>query len=146
MLAAGLTERYRLDLRRPAQPAAAGFLLMLSLAACSDGATRIAYQIEAEAPKAAKSVDGRHTITHFPKREWDSGCADAYRIQFSEKSLLVIWCIDSKTGETTGSHSTSYHLRFVDVPGTWIVDKAAGQPTYIDLQKSAEKPLVVNVR
>lgn len=62
------------------------------------------------------------------------GCGGPYRLQLSAKSALLIWCKDA-AGRTVASHTTTYHLNFVSVPATLTIDKAAGEPTLIDLAK-----------
>jgi len=44
------------------------------------------------------------------------------------------------------SHTTTYHLRFVDVPQTFKLDKGAGEPTIIDLAKENGRVVVTAVR
>jgi hypothetical protein len=41
------------------------------------------------------------------------------------------------------SHATTYHLRFVDVPEQTVLQKRAGEPVTIELQKTSGKPIVV---
>jgi hypothetical protein len=120
-------------------------LCCVFVAGCSDGATRAAYQIESETASFQKSRDARHTIVHQPVRQWDNGCAGAYKLQMDKVGALIIWCYDSD-GKTTNSHSTSYHARFVDTPQTWIVEKKSGESTAIELEKTSGKPRVTNVR
>jgi len=43
-------------------------------------------------------------------------------------------------------HISTCRLRIVNVPPTWIVDKAARAPTLIELEKSGGKPVVTAVR
>jgi hypothetical protein len=38
----------------------------------------------------------------------------------------------------TSSHATTYHLRFVKFLRTFKLDKAAGEPTFIELAKRME--------
>lgn len=121
-------------------------LACLILAGCSDGATRLAYQIEAETAAFARAGESRATLVHRPLRRWGNGCAEAYKVQIDKVGALIIWCLDSRTGATTGSHSTSYHARFVDTPQTWIIEKKAGEALYIDLVKRGGKAEVVAVR
>jgi len=103
-------------------------------AGCSDGATRIAFELESAAADFRRSSDTTRTLRHMPET-WPEGCDDAYTIQFSARSSLLIWCIPAIGEKATSSHTTTYHLRFVKVPKTYIVDKAAGKPTFIELTK-----------
>jgi hypothetical protein len=57
---------------------------------------------------------------------------------------LVIWC--KKSGKVTSSYSTTYHLRFVKVPQTFKLDKAAGEATIIELARENGAVLVTAVR
>ena len=135
--------------RRSATPGALIRAACLALAgllsACTDGATRIAYDIESAVQAFQRSVDTTHTIRHVPERMPD-GCGDAYTVQFSASSSLVIWCKRSGSGEVTSSHATTYHLRFVEVPRTFKLDKAAGEPTIIELAKADGSVIVTGVR
>jgi len=108
---------------------------------CTDGATRIAYDIEEGVAAFRRSSASTHVIHHQPKAE-PGGCSGAYRVQVSV--AVVIWCTPPAAGET--SHITSYHNRFVDVPGTFIVDKAAGQGFDILLEKRGGNVVVTGVR
>lgn len=127
---------------------AAALLLTVALGACgdflTDGATPLAYELEAGAKALGPSEHARLTLTHRPKAS-PEGCAGAYKLQLSAHAGLVIWCFDG-AGKTTGSHITTYHLRFVDVPQTWILDKAAQTPTTLELERRNGRATVVAVR
>jgi hypothetical protein len=129
-------------------------MTMLALAAvlamaCDDfvdAATAIAYDIEREAGKFARSGAERTTMVHVPAST-SAGCKDDYRMQFSSNSAIVIWCrAPGSTTETVSSHSTTYHLRFVEVPETTILDKERGESIAIDLVRGSGKPVVAAVR
>ena len=131
--------------RRPGSVAAA--LLLAGCMDLTDGATRLAHQIESEVAAFERSGANKTTITHQPVRQNGTGCGEDYRLQVDKVGAIIIWCLDSKTGATTGSHSTSYHARFVDSPQTWIVMKKKGETVAIDLQKQpGGKPVVLGVR
>jgi hypothetical protein len=115
------------------------------LGACTDGATRIAYDIESGVEAFQRSGAAQYTIRHVPERMPD-GCGEAYTVQFSANSSLVIWCRQSSDGKVTSSHATTYHLRFVKVPRTFKLDKAAGEATLIDLAKRDGSVVVTGVR
>jgi hypothetical protein len=115
------------------------------LIGCTDGATRIAYDIESAVTAFQASADATHEIRHVPQRLFD-GCGDAYTVQFSANSSLVIWCKKSGSGEVTSSHATTYHLRFVKVPKTFKLDKEPGEPMLIDLAKQNGAVVVTGVR
>ena len=130
-------------LRAPATAA-----LAVSIAACSileDAATAIANDLEAGAGRFERSTDAATTIVHVPSAR-RGGCADDYRVQFSRASSLVVWCYaPGDDTKTVSSHTTTYHLNYVDVPETIIVDKKRGESLSIELAKGAGKPVVKRV-
>jgi hypothetical protein len=114
-------------------------------AGCSDGATRIAYDIESAVADFQRTAASRYSIRHLPEAEPD-GCGGAYTVQFTADSSLVIWCRKSGSGEVASSHTTTYHLRFVQIPQTFRIDKAAGEATIIDLAKQGGAVVMTGVR
>jgi hypothetical protein len=122
-------------------------VLLATLAACgigTDAATRLAYDIEAGAGRLGSNPDARYTITHAtPSRAGE--CTGPYKVQLDKVGAIVIWCND-EAGRTVSSHSTSYHARFVDTPRTFILDKPAGSPLLIELERRAGRAVVVDVR
>ena len=129
-----------------AKPAGAALLAVaILLAGCTDAATRIAYDLEKGAGALRRSSDATHCVEHAPKR-LPEGCGEAYAVQFSASSSLVIWCKDAGNGKVTSSHSTTYHLRFVKVPRTLNIEKSAGERLSIELEKRGTEIIVVNVR
>jgi len=127
-------------MRRPAY-----LLLALLLAGCTDGATRIAYEIESGVSAFNRSDAKTTTIRHVPEASPD-GCAAAYTVQFTANSALVIWCKAPDGTGVQGSHTTTYHLRFVQVPRTYRLDKSAGEATLIELAKENGRVVVTAVR
>jgi len=123
-------------------PALAACLLVT---ACTDGATRIAEELQTGAGKLQRSNSTSLSLRHVPEKE-PEGCAAAYTLQLSANAGMLIWCKESVGGRVTSSHITTSHLRFIDVPQTWIVDKAAGEATLIDLEKRDGKIVVAAVR
>lgn len=121
------------------------FSAVAMLSACSDGATRIAYEIESGVAAFQRSAAKTTSLRHVPEA-WPDGCAGAYTVQFTAKSALVIWCRKPDGVEVQGSHITTYHLRFVDVPQTFKLDKGAGEPTFVDLAKDGGRVVVTAVR
>ena len=119
--------------------------LVAVLCACSDGATRIAYEIESGVAAFNRSGAKTTSIRHVPEASPD-GCAGAYTVQFTASSALVIWCKTPDGAGVQGSHTTTYHLRFVDVPKTYKLDKGAGEATIIDLAKEGGRVVVTDVR
>ena len=119
--------------------------LVVLLCACTDGATRIAYDIESGVAAFRRSDATTTSIRHVPEARPD-GCAGAYTVQFTANSALVIWCKKPDGVEVQGSHTTTYHLRFVEIPKTYKLDKGAGEPTIIDLAKEGGRVVVTDVR
>lgn len=119
--------------------------LLALLCGCSDGATRIAYDIESGVADFQKSDAKTYEIRHKPQRFFD-GCGGPYTVQFGANSTLVIWCNDSGSDKVISSHATTYHLRFVKIPKTFKLDKAAGEPLIIDLAKEGGAVVVTAVR
>ena len=117
----------------------------MSLAACSDGATRVAFDIEAGVAAFERGQAAAATIRHVPE-SIPEGCKGSYTLQLSARSSLVIWCKDAAGAQTVASHATTYHLRFVDVPQTFRIDKAAGEATLIDIVRRGGKPEVTGLR
>lgn len=109
----------------------------------TDAATRLAGELEDGAVRARKAPDGRVIIEHLPKAS-PEGCADDYRVQFSQASSLVIWCYTA--GNVTSSHTTTSHLPAVDVPQTWIVDKRKGESLFISLERRGDRVVLTGVR
>lgn len=115
------------------------------LAGCSDGATRIAFDLESAAAALQRSGAERSELRHVPEAS-PGGCAAAYSVQFTADAGLVIWCKDVPGGVATSSHITTYHLRFVKVPRTFNLDKAAGEAMVIELAKQGGAVVVTSVR
>lgn len=119
--------------------------LLALLCACTDGATRIAYEIEAGVAAFGRSDAKTTSLRHVPEPRPD-GCAGAYTVQFTASSALVIWCKKPDGDGVQSSHITTYHLRFVEVPRTYKLDKDAGEATIIDLSKENGRVVVTAVR
>jgi len=123
--------------------------LIAPLTACldflTDAATAIAYDIESHTASFARSNAAMATLVHVPKSS-RGGCEDGYRVQFTRASSLVVWCrAPGSTAQSVSSHTTTYHLRFVDVSETIIVDKRRGEPLSIEIAKGPHKPVVRRV-
>jgi len=107
-----------------------------------DGATAIANDIESHVKGAGS---GTSLLLHRTSKK-RGGCADAYKVQFSKDAGMVVWCYaPGSTTEAVSSHITTYHLRFVDVPETTIVDKGKGEPLQIEIERGAGKAVVRRV-
>jgi hypothetical protein len=115
------------------------------MSACTDAATRVAYDLEAGAKNLRASSGRTATVDHTPRR-MPEGCPGPYTLQLSQGSVLVVWCQDSIGGVTSGSHTTTYHMNFVAVPETWIIHKAAGQHALIDLRRDGDNVVVSGLR
>jgi hypothetical protein len=116
---------------------------------CSDGATRIAYDIESAVAAFRRSDAARYSMMHVPEAR-PEGCDGAYTVQFTANSSLVIWCrkpdANGTASAVASSHTTTYHLRFVRIPQTFRVDKAAGEATIIELTKQDGAVVMTGVR
>ena len=110
----------------------------------TDAATRLARDLRDGAGRLESSSAADRTVVHRMKAS-PEGCADGYRVQVTAASSIVIWCKSADGLRTVSSHSTTSHLPAVDVPQTWTVDKAAGEPLYVDLTRTAGKPAVSRV-
>jgi hypothetical protein len=121
------------------------FTILATLIACTDGATRIAYDIESSVAAFKRTNATTYSIKHTPEA-LPEGCSGPYKVQLSEQSSLVIWCKNADSSKITSSHTTTYHLRFVDVPRQFIVDKSAGEALFIDIEKQNGKVVVVGLR
>lgn len=127
------------------QARAAMLLGLLLLAACdafTDGATRLAYALEDGSRHLGTEAGARYSVRATPAQ--GSECAGPYRAQFDKAGALIVWCRND-AGDTVSSHSTSYHARFVDTPITYIVDKPAGVPLLIDLERRDGKAVIAAV-
>ena len=117
------------------------------LAACSDdfltdSATRAAYDLEKAADTLQRSSASTYTLVHRPKAS-PEGCSHDYSFQLSRQSSLLVWCKSADGATNVSSHTTTYHLRFVDVPEQTNLSKRAGEPITIELQKTSGKPKVL---
>ena len=110
----------------------------------TDAATRLAADLRHGAERMGSAREATRVVIHKAKPA-PEGCRYGYRVQLSAQSSLVVWC-KSETGEQTiSSHTTTSHLPSVDVPRTWIIDKRAGEPLYVELIRTAAKPAVNQV-
>jgi hypothetical protein len=114
--------------------------------ACSDfltdSATRAAYDLENAADTMQRSSASTYALVHRPKAS-PEGCAHNYSFQLSRQSSLLVWCKSADGASNVASHATTYHLRYVDVPEMIRLEKRAGEPVTIELQKTSGKPKVL---
>jgi hypothetical protein len=75
-----------LDVKKCSRHGLAALAAVLS--ACTDGATRIAYDIEAGVGAFRRSGAASYSIRHVPEAEPD-GCAGPYSVQLSAAPILV---------------------------------------------------------
>ena len=127
------------------RPCITALTIASTLSACTDAATRVAYDLESGAKKLRASSGHTATVDHIPQAT-PEGCPGAYTLQLSQASALVVWCQDSIGGLSSASHTTTYHLNYVAVPKTWIIHKDAGQHALIDLRKDGEAVVVSGLR
>lgn len=124
----------------------AAALTVLAVAGCgdalTDSATRAAYDLEKAAAAMQRSSAPTYTLVHWPKAS-PEGCLHDYSFQLSRQSSMLMWCKSASGDTNVASHSTTYHLRYVDVPEQINLEKRAGEPVTIELQKTPGKPLVV---
>lgn len=121
-------------------------IAVVSLSGCgsfTDGATRIANDIEANVKRLSQQEGATFTIRHAtPSKTGD--CAGPFKVQFDKVGLLVIWCKDSG-GQVVASHSTSYHRRFIDTAETYIVEKPAGAVLLIQIERKNGRAVITKV-
>jgi hypothetical protein len=109
----------------------------------TDAATRLAYDIEAGAGQLGNKAGARYSIEHHtPSKSGE--CVGPYTVQLDMVGALIVWCKDA-TGDTVSSHSTSYHARFVDTPGTHLLQKSAGTTLTIDLERRNGRAVISGV-
>jgi hypothetical protein len=121
----------------------------LALSAClpdifTDAATRIAYEVESRVGSLGTAEGARYSIDRVTPQT-ASECRGAYKAQFDKVGALIVWCYD-EAGKVLNSGSTSYIARFIDMPQTWIVDKAAGTTLTIELERRGARVVVTAVR
>ena len=121
-------------------------LAPFGLTACSDfltdSATRAAYDLEKAADTMQRSSASTYALVHRPKAS-PEGCAHNYSFQLSRQSSLLVWCKSADGATNVASHATTYHLQYVDVLEQIRLEKRAGEPVTIELQKTSGKPKVL---
>jgi hypothetical protein len=141
----GTARRARMtpSLRTAAARAGTGvFMLLAGCNAFTDAATRLAYDLEGAASDLPFREGAHFALIHRTPSARGQ-CEGPYRVQFDKVGLIVIWCKNDR-GETVSSHSTSYHSRFVDTARTIILDKPAGAPLTIDLERRQGHAVIVD--
>lgn len=110
----------------------------------TDAATRLARDLRDGAGRLESSRTDSGIVIHRMKAR-PEGCAHGYRVQLAAAAAIVVWCRSADGQGTAGSYSTTSHLPAVDVPRTWVVDKGAGEPLYVELTAGGAKPSVTRV-
>jgi hypothetical protein len=129
------------------------FTVMLS--GCSDAGTRLSYDVEAGAKRLGMDEGSTVLIEHVPQ-SWPEGCSGSYDVEIARGAAvadgygnfqvapgagpLIVSCAEG------GGGSTTYHLRFVDVPRSLRVHKRAGEVTALELRRQGGKALLVALR
>jgi len=108
----------------------------------TDSATRLANDLKRAAESMPANSGAMQTLVHRPKASPD-GCAHDYSFQLSRQSSLLVWCKSANGERNVASHTTTSHLRYVDVPEQINLEKRAGEPITIELQRTLGKPVVV---
>jgi hypothetical protein len=136
-----------------------GLLVPLLLAgACSDAATRVAYDIEGSISRLPAADGSRIEIPHSPSR-WPEGCAGSYALVIEAGASDALGAGNFRTREGSGplhvdcyrsdgnphAWSTTYHLRFVVVPQRVRVEKKSNEAAVIEIERRAGKAMVVGL-
>ncbi len=124
-----------------------GALTLKGLVGCgdflTDSATRVANDLQEAAEQMQGSSAATYTLIHRPKAS-PEGCSDDYSFQLSRQSSMLMWCKSPNGDKNVASHTTTSHLRYVDVPEQINLEKRAGEPITFELQKTSGKPVVVH--
>ena len=121
-------------------------LAPLVLAGClTDAATRLANDLESGAGHVGRGNGAQWTVVHCTPSQRGE-CEGDYTVQFDKVGAIIVWCKDKAGTNVVSSHSTSYHARFVDTPRTYLLDKKAGEPLVIELERQDGRIVVVDAR
>lgn len=131
---------------------------LLFMAACSDAATRAAYDIESGTRRLGSREGDRAEISYVPG-SWPAGCSGSYTLRIEKGTAadqghgnfritensggLLVRCY-GHDGYAAG-WGTTYHLRFVDVPAAVEVTKNRGETAVIEIQRISGKAIVVGM-
>ena len=111
----------------------------------TDAATRLAGDLRNGASRLTASREPTIAVVVHRMKPRPEGCRAGYRVQLSAASAIVVWCRSEDGQRTVSSHTTTSHLPAVAVPQTWIVDKGAGEPLVVELERMGAKPTVTSV-
>jgi hypothetical protein len=129
---------------------------LLSLSGChllTDGATRLAYNVES-ASRTLRQSDARElAFTHRPA-SWPEGVTGPYEVIVKESpdslasgSSILVGDLSSRNYGLWGYNwSTSYHRNFVRVPHTLRIRKPAGTPLGVHLRKNGPHIEVISLQ
>ena len=132
--------------------------LAFSTGACTDAATRVAYDIESGTGKLTSHDGARVEIPHDPRR-WPEGCAGSYVLRIAKGAAENLGHDNFHTRPNSGSLSvtcygssgnrngwtTTYHLRFVDVPETVEIEKKADEKVFIEVERRSGRAVLVGL-
>lgn len=133
--------------------------LMLLTSACTDAATRVAYDIERGTGHLGSREGSRTEIRHTPSR-WPEGCAGSYILILEAGAADAVGDGNFRTRDNSGplhvdcygsdgnrhGWSTTYHLRFVEIPTAVRVEKQYKETAVIEVERRAGKAIVVGLR
>jgi hypothetical protein len=126
-------------MKRSAVPALAA--LLAGCGFMSDPATRLDFELERATRKLGREEGARHTHIHT-EPSGNGQCAGAYKVQSDKAGVLVVWCLDAN-GKTVASGLTSHHANYMAAAATFIIDKQAGQPLYIEFERRGGRAVIV---
>jgi hypothetical protein len=129
---------------------------LLALSGChllTDGATRLAYDVESASRTLRRSDAKELAFTHRPVA-WPEGVTGPYEVVVGESpdsmasgSSLLVGDLNSRNYGLWGYNwSTSYHLNFVRVPRTLRIRKSAGAPLGVQLRKNGPHIEVISLQ
>ena len=102
----------------------------------TDAATRLAYELKAEASKLKKSAQQEWEMEHLPIRS-PEGIDGPYEVWLQAVEQGNNLSGSLSVGNVGGKrYGTSYHLRFVTVPKDLRIRKKKGEATYLTLRKT----------
>jgi hypothetical protein len=128
----------------------------LSLSGCqllTDGATRLAYDVESASRTLRRSEAKALSLTHRPI-SWPGGVTGPYQVVVEESpdslasgSSILVGDLNSRNYGLWGYNwSTSYHRNFVRVPHTLRIRKPAGAPLGVRLHKNGPRIEVISLQ
>jgi hypothetical protein len=133
----------------------AAVALITLMVSCSDAGVRLSYDIEAGAKRLGAAEGATITIEHRATTSWPEACTGAYDIEIDRgyatsdgrgnfKLATGAGGLSVRCGD--GGGSTTYHLRFVEVPTPLRAHKNADEPAFLELRRERGKALLVGLR